>query len=80
MAQAEIRTQFNKKLQAFLDFVLLQYISDGVKELDQSKLTLLLQIKYRGSIHDATADLGSATTISKVFRGFQKYLYKSTAA
>ena len=77
MARIQIMTHFNDKQQAFLDFVLAHYVSVGVEELDQEKLTPLLRLKY-DSISDAIADLGGrADEIGKVFSGFQKYLYDS---
>lgn len=51
----------------------------GVEELDQSKLTPLLRLKYHDSIADAVADLGVPEEISRVFAGFQKYLYQPAA-
>ncbi len=63
---------------AFLDFVLAHYVGVGVEELDRDKLTPLLHLKYH-SIPDAIADLGEAESISKVFVGFQKYLYQPSA-
>jgi type I restriction enzyme R subunit len=78
-AKAEIHAHFTTKQQAFLDFVLSHYVGQGVEELDQQKLTPLLRLKYRDSIADAIADLGSPDDIRKVFAGFQKYLYKSVA-
>ena len=78
-ARAEIHAHFNTKQQAFLDFVLSHYVGQGVEELDQQKLTPLLRLKYRDSIADAIADLGSPDDIRNVFAGFQKYLYKSVA-
>ncbi len=77
-AKAVMNTQFNNKQQAFLDFVLSHYISEGVEELDQEKLTPLLKLKYHDSISDAVADLGNPTEIGRVFAGFQKYLYQPT--
>ena len=74
-AKLEIRSQFQPKQQAFLDFVLSHYINVGVQELDQDKLTPLLKLKYHDSIPDAIADLGSAVEIKEVFVGFQKFLY-----
>jgi len=59
----------------FLEFVLSHYVSEGVEELDQAKLTPLLKLKYDDSIADAVADLGMPEDIGKVFAGFQKYLY-----
>jgi type I restriction enzyme, R subunit len=76
-AKVVISKRFNSKQQAFLDFVLAHYIGVGVDELDQEKLTPLLRLKYGNSIADAVADLGRPEEISKVFVGFQKYLYES---
>jgi type I restriction enzyme R subunit len=72
-------THFNTKQRVFLDFVLSHYVSVGVGELDQEKLTPLLRLKYRDSIADAVADLGRPEEIGKVFIGFQKYLYQQHA-
>ena len=78
-ARVAISTRFNRKQQAFLDFVLAHYVGVGVDELNQEKLTPLLRLKYSNSIADAVADLGKPEEISKVFAGFQKYLYQSAA-
>jgi len=40
----------------------------------------LLRLQYRDSIADAVADLGRPDEISRVFSGFQKYLYEQAAA
>ncbi|MFH0920859.1 MAG: DEAD/DEAH box helicase family protein [Fibrobacterota bacterium] len=74
-ARIFINTKFSVKLQAFLDFVLSHYVSVGVEELDQEKLTPLLRLKYHDSIEDAMTDLGKPDEIGKAFRGFQRYLY-----
>jgi type I restriction enzyme R subunit len=79
-ARAEISGRFSTKQQAFLDFVLSHYVSVGVEELDQDKLTPLLRLKYHNSIADAVADLGVPEEIGRVFTGFQKYLYQQPAA
>ena len=79
-ARVDIHTHFNGKQQAFLEFVLSHYVSAGVEELDQDKLTPLLRLKYHDSISDAIADLGRAEEIGRVFAGFQKYLYQPQAA
>ena len=63
------------KLQAFLDFVLTQYVQQGVNELDQEKLGSLLVLKYH-TIDDATSALGSAGIIRDAFVGFQRHLYE----
>src|SRR5258708_32334218 len=75
-AKTVISSRFNAKQQMFLDFVLSHYVSVGVDELEQEKLTPLLRLKYHNSIADAVADLGRPEEIGKVFSGFQKYLYQ----
>ena len=75
MAKAEVHQQFTDKQQAFVDFVLAQYVKEGVDELDAEKLTPLLRLRYYNAIADALADLGSADQIRKVFVGFQRHLY-----
>jgi len=42
-------------------------------------LTPLLRLKYFNSIQDAVKDLGVPEEITKVFVGFQKYLYEKAA-
>ena len=78
-ARVPISIHFNNKQQAFLDFVLSHYVSEGVQELDQEKLTPLLKLKYHEAIADAVADLGRPEDIGKLFVGFQKYLYQPSA-
>jgi type I restriction enzyme R subunit len=75
-ARTPITQHFNNKLQLFLDFVLAHYVTIGVEELDQAKLTPLLKLKYHNSIADAVADLGRPEEIGQVFAGFQQYLYQ----
>ncbi len=75
-ARTEISVHFTGKQQAFLDFVLAQYVKVGVEELAQDKLSPLLKLKYHNAIADAVADLGKPEEIGKVFVGFQKYLYQ----
>ena len=79
-AKIVISTHFNTKQRVFLDFVLSHYVSVGVDELDQEKLTPLLRLKYHDSIADAVADLGKPEDIGKVFSGFQKFLYQQQDA
>jgi type I restriction enzyme R subunit len=72
--KAAIFSHYDTKLQTFLDFVLAQYIKEGVGELDGAKLPHLLELKYR-AISDATAELGGAAKIREAFVGFQAHLY-----
>ena len=78
-AKVAIGSRFNTKQQMFLDFVLSHYVTIGVDELDQEKMTPLLRLKYHNSISDAVADLGKPEEINKVFVGFQKFLYQDAA-
>jgi type I restriction enzyme, R subunit len=65
----------DEKLRTFLEFVLGEYVKEGVEELDQSKLTPLLEIKYR-TMNDAARELGGIPKIRATFIGFQKFLYE----
>jgi type I restriction enzyme R subunit len=67
--------RYDAKLQAFLDFVLAQYVEQGVGELDQEKLGDLLQLKYH-TVSDAADQLGGVSAIRDTFIGFQQYLYE----
>ena len=66
--------QLGDKQRAFLDFVLEQYVNQGVGELDQDKLPHLLELKYH-AVADAVTELGSVADIKDLFVGFQKHLY-----
>ena len=77
-ARAVVHRQFNDKQQAFVDFVLAQYVKQGVDELDAEKLSPLLKLRY-GALNDAIQYLGEPEQIRQVFVGFQRYLYESNA-
>ena len=77
-ARDRVRTQFTSREQAFIEFVLGQYVQVGVEELAQEKLSPLLRLRYQNAIADAVADLGAPEKIAGVFAGFQKYLYAAT--
>lgn len=78
-ARPFIGAAFAGKQRAFIEFVLDHYVSVGVDELDQGKLTPLLRLRY-GAIQDAVAELGQPAEIGRAFAGFQKYLYLAKAA
>lgn len=67
--------EFGNRQQAFLDFVLDQYVAQGVGELDSEKLSPLLKLRYSNAIADAVLDLGNAQEIRRVFVDFQRHLY-----
>ena len=73
--KAGIFAHYNGKLQAFLEFVLAQYVNQGVEELDQEKLGSLIELKYH-TIDDAAAQLGGLSNIRDAFIGFQPRLYE----
>ena len=67
-------TNYTPDQQIFLDFVLSEYVAEGVGELDQAKLPDLLELKYGGLI-DAETELGEMEEVKKVFVTFQQHLY-----
>jgi type I restriction enzyme, R subunit len=64
------------KLQAFLEFVLGQYVKQGVGELDQEKLGSLIALKYH-TVNEAAEQLGGVPKIRESFVGFQRHLYEN---
>jgi type I restriction enzyme R subunit len=53
----------------------MQYVKEGVTELDDDKLGDLIRLNY-GSIHDAKVQLGAIKDIRETFIGFQEHLYQ----
>ncbi|MBW4530843.1 MAG: DEAD/DEAH box helicase family protein [Aphanothece saxicola GSE-SYN-MK-01-06B] len=78
-ARLYTHSRFTSKQQLFLDFVLQHYVTMGVQELAQEKLTPLLRLRYQNSIADAVAELGRPEEIGLIFSGFQRYLYETFA-
>jgi type I restriction enzyme, R subunit len=74
-----IFSRYIGKQQEFLEFVLEQYVKEGMGELDQDKLPQLLELKYR-DLRDAVIDLGSVSDVRTVFIGFQQHLYSQGEA
>ena len=70
---------YDERQREFLEFVLDQYIKEGVQELDDEKLPDLLELKY-DAVSDAVDQLGSVAKIREVFVGFQKHLYSARDA
>jgi len=78
--QAKIKLfDYDKNQQSFLNFVLEQYVKEGVKELDDKNLSELLKLKYH-AISDAKEALGEIKDIRENFIGFQRYLYRDDVA
>ena len=66
---------FDDRQQAFLDFVLSQYVREGVDELELEKLAPLISLKY-GAIADGMAELGGPEKTREAFVEFQRFLYR----
>jgi type I restriction enzyme R subunit len=78
-ARTAISHEFTDKQRAFVEFVLGQYVKEGVEELDVEKLPPLLKLKYRSALSDAFAELGQPEQVRGVFVGFQRHLYAPSA-
>ena len=65
---------YDGELGAFLEFVLGQYVQQGVEELDRSKLTRLLELRYH-SASDGATRLGGVKVVKEAFLGFQRGLF-----
>jgi type I restriction enzyme R subunit len=78
-AGAEAGESLTAEQREFLDFVLEQYVREGVDELDDTKLAPLLRLRY-GTLEDAKGKLGPVPDIRGLFVGFQKHLYAARAA
>ncbi len=66
----------SEKQKEFIDFVLEQYIKDGISVLDMEKISSLINLKYDNSVRQAIDELGgSIDKIRETFSSFQKYLY-----
>ena len=63
---------------AFIEFVLQQYIREGISELDDERIGKLVNLKY-GSPMNALQELGKPDEIRSTFCNFQQYLYKKVA-
>jgi len=79
-AKALASGRYGYKQQAFIDFVLGQYVSQGVDELAPEKLTPLLRLRYKNALADAATDLGPPDQIRSTFVGFQRLLYQQSGA
>jgi type I restriction enzyme R subunit len=67
-------SNYNPNQQDFLNFVLEQYVEEGVDELYVEKLSSLLTLKY-STIADAKNQLGDIKSIRQSFIDFQQTLY-----
>lgn len=77
LAKKRILDDLNEKQKEFLSFVLSKYEENGVDELDEEKLSVLLNLKYH-AVANAEQELGNVMQIRKMFLGLQKELYAKT--
>lgn len=73
--KTEIMSHYDYKQQEFLNFVLEQYIREGVTELDTGRLGALMSLKY-GTPFNAMQILGNTQDVRTMFYDFQQYLYR----
>lgn len=78
-AQGNIYTFLNERQRDFIEFILRNYVQDGVDELDISKLSSSLTSKY-GSVFEGQKQLGDVDEIKRVFVEFQQHLYSVKVA
>ena len=67
--------EFTADQMDFINFVLGQYENEGVIVLDDEKLPILLELKYK-SIQNAKQFLGEVSEARNLFLDFQKLLYR----
>lgn len=72
----EILMDCDNRQRVFIEFVLSQYVQEGVTELSSDKLPNLIELKYH-SISDAISELGSIDQIRSAFLKFQPMLYSA---
>jgi len=66
--------EYDGELARFLDFVLGQYVKQGVEELDGDKLPRLLELRY-ADVNQAAARLGGVRAVRNAFTGCQSSLF-----
>jgi type I restriction enzyme R subunit len=78
-AKDNILNLLSDKQKDFINFILNNYIREGIDELDIKKLPTAIKSKYN-TIEDARKVLGKEEEINKVFIEFQKHLYDKKIA
>ena len=72
-----VLSAYDEPLASFLDFVLGQYVAQGIDELDQDKLPRLLELKYPSAREGADA-LGGPQAVRSAFIDYQRGLFAAT--
>ncbi|MGB3710477.1 MAG: DEAD/DEAH box helicase family protein [Erythrobacter sp.] len=73
-AKARGLNGYEEEMRQFLQYVLHSYETQGIRELDPSKLSDFLRIRY-GGVNDAKRKLGSVVDIRGAFIDIQKHLF-----
>lgn len=77
-ARAQVSSEFDNRTRLFIDFVLDQYVDEGVEELEPTKLAPLLELRF-GSVVEGLDELGvDAARARESFCSFQRYLYSDS--
>jgi len=80
-ARRAVSAAYQARQKEFLDYVLDQYVSQGVEELEPDKLSKLIALKYNNSLADGIQDLGGdVDQIRSMFIEFQAHLYAPAEA
>jgi type I restriction enzyme R subunit len=78
-ARRRVAVQFSERARDFIEFVLEQYVSEGVEELRPDRLAPLLELRY-GNVNEGLDEIGlSPDQAGEAFRSFQKHLYAESA-
>lgn len=72
--KAAVLDGYDTQLSTFLDFVLGQYVKQGVEELDQDKLPRLLELRF-ASVSEGAQTLGGVAKVREAFLEFQGGLF-----
>jgi type I restriction enzyme R subunit len=71
--------QFSDRARRFIEFVLEQYVAEGVEELRPDRLAPLLELRF-GNVNEGLDEIGfTPDQAGDAFRSFQKHLYAETA-
>lgn len=73
--KATVLNGYDAELSAFLDFVLGQYVAQGVNELDSDKLPRLLELRY-ASVSEGAHTLGGVPVVRSAFIECQRGLFE----
>jgi type I restriction enzyme R subunit len=78
-ARKKVAIEFAGRSRDFIEFVLSQYVKEGVEELKPERLVPLLELQF-GTVHDGLLAIGLEPDEARdAFLSFQHHLYEKTA-